>query len=347
MGSSESIPDQSGRHSKKNAWKALKHLTRAIEKERIMIIDGGTATGVEKLGGKLSSNGWSCRLQCTHPDLLQQVHEQYIHAGADIIIANTYATNSNVLSYIGRETETEMTILKAIQLAQQAKDKVNKPDKRPWIVASISTHPPNMGGERNLEDFGNYLPEKQSLVAYIEAANIITQSNADLLWLEMINDFKHGFKAIQAAKQTGWPFFLGISTRTSDDGKPYFRNFMLPINKRLIFNTDNLNKLIEECGENLRGINIMHTGVNAISATLQVIKDHGWNGILGVYPEYGEVIFSDNHKTQWQAPRLEFKLLLPQITQWIEHNQVSMIGGCCGFGPDYIQALHSMKKNYR
>jgi len=42
---------------------------------------------------QMNDKGWSCGAQLEHPGVLYDVHRDYLKAGADIIIANTYATN--------------------------------------------------------------------------------------------------------------------------------------------------------------------------------------------------------------------------------------------------------------
>ena len=100
-----------------DAWQAWTDLERTLGQGRLLIIDGATGTQVEKKGGAMNQHGWSCAAQLFVPDLVQEVHQDYIHAGADIVIANTYATNRNVMAGAGLAERTEEAITTAIDIA--------------------------------------------------------------------------------------------------------------------------------------------------------------------------------------------------------------------------------------
>ena len=64
--------------------------TRLANGERILI-DGGTGSEVERQGAEMITGAWSGATALTHPDIVRDVHEQFIAAGAEVIFANTYA----------------------------------------------------------------------------------------------------------------------------------------------------------------------------------------------------------------------------------------------------------------
>ncbi len=55
----------------------------------------------------MDDKGWSCCAQLQIPDIVRQVHVNYINSGASIITANTYATNKNVMGPAGYGERTD------------------------------------------------------------------------------------------------------------------------------------------------------------------------------------------------------------------------------------------------
>ena len=57
-----------------------------LERQGVVILDGGLATELEAQGWDLNHRLWSARLLMTHPEAIQKVHLSYLEAGADCII---------------------------------------------------------------------------------------------------------------------------------------------------------------------------------------------------------------------------------------------------------------------
>ena len=72
-----------------------------LKGDKPVIIDGGTGTEMEKRGAKMEDKGWSASCTLTAPDLLRSIHEDYIKAGAEVIITNTFSTAKHVLGMRG------------------------------------------------------------------------------------------------------------------------------------------------------------------------------------------------------------------------------------------------------
>jgi len=73
----------------------------------IIILDGATGTQLERLGAPMHSGVWCAAAIGSHPQLVRQVHEEYIAVGADIITTNTYASGRASLAKSGLEVHFE------------------------------------------------------------------------------------------------------------------------------------------------------------------------------------------------------------------------------------------------
>ena len=68
----------------------------------LVIIDGGMGSQLQADGVPMDDVAWSARANLERPDVVQQVHEAYIRAGAEVIIANTFAAGRAALEPAGR-----------------------------------------------------------------------------------------------------------------------------------------------------------------------------------------------------------------------------------------------------
>ena len=64
-----------------------------LRNQEIIVLDGAVGSEIERFGGAMSSSAWCGVANKTHPEVVRRVHEEYIRAGADVVTANTFATN--------------------------------------------------------------------------------------------------------------------------------------------------------------------------------------------------------------------------------------------------------------
>ena len=64
---------------------------------RCVLIDGATATELERRGVPQIKNAWNGGGAISHPEILQDIHQQYIRLGARVIISNTFANCKHTL----------------------------------------------------------------------------------------------------------------------------------------------------------------------------------------------------------------------------------------------------------
>ena len=72
-------------------------LMQRIENGEQILIDGATGSEVERRGATRLEHTWSGGGTLTHPDMVREIHEDYIRIGANIIISNTFGTSRHIL----------------------------------------------------------------------------------------------------------------------------------------------------------------------------------------------------------------------------------------------------------
>src|SRR3954467_13427232 len=86
----------------------------------MIILDGGTGTLIQVLGAPMDDETWGADANLTHPEIVREAHRQYLAAGAEVLIANTYATSPLQLHAIGRDGDVPVIDAAALRSAREA-----------------------------------------------------------------------------------------------------------------------------------------------------------------------------------------------------------------------------------
>ncbi|MEQ9349357.1 MAG: homocysteine S-methyltransferase family protein, partial [Alphaproteobacteria bacterium] len=177
----------------------------------LILLDGAMGTELERRGVPMNGVAWSAEALDTHPHLVRRIHEDFIRAGADIHIANTFACARHVLEPAGLGHRTEDYNRRAVRLAREAV--ASAADGRPvWIAGSVSSF-----AERG--DRGK-APESAALRRiYDEQIGYLLDEGVDLLVLEMLAEPRISRIIVEAAAASGLPLLLGVTCRWGADNK--------------------------------------------------------------------------------------------------------------------------------
>jgi len=93
-----------------------------------LLIDGATGTEIERRGVPMVDHGWNGGGTLTHPEIVRQVHEDYIRCGAQVVISNTFSTSRHVLQDAGLEQHFELLNRRGVELAVEARNNMGTPD---------------------------------------------------------------------------------------------------------------------------------------------------------------------------------------------------------------------------
>src|SRR4029077_5221760 len=85
---------------------------------------------------------WSAAALVTHPETVRSVHEDYLRAGAEVLIANSFATSRHVLTAAGLGDRVQELNRRSIELAKEAVGRAAL-DRPVWIAGSISRFVPS------------------------------------------------------------------------------------------------------------------------------------------------------------------------------------------------------------
>ena len=165
-----------------------------IARQTPLIVDGALATEMETRGADLHDSLWSARYLFAQPQLIYDVHADYIAAGADIVITASYqATIAGFLARGWTQSQAEQLIHTAVSIAQSARDAwwsanaATTPRLRPLVAGSIGPYGAYTadGGEYR----GNYGLSRDELKNFHrERMRILVAAGVDCLACETIPD---------------------------------------------------------------------------------------------------------------------------------------------------------------
>ncbi len=288
-----------------------------LEADQIVLIDGATGTELQRRGVPMDKLAWSGAAVLTHPDVVRETHEDYIRAGAKVVITNTFGSTRQMLEPAGYGDQVEAVNRGAVKLARQARD--NVAEQAVAVAGSISTEPPGF-------DRDAFLPPEMELEAYREAAGLLADAGVDLIALEMMVETEHASLALQAAFETKLPVWLGVGCRKTEGGR------IVSFDLTDLELSTVLEALIPK-GPTV--VNIMHSEIAAVPEAIEMVRRR-WSGPIGVYPESG--FFT---KPNWNfVDVISPDDLVTEALGWVAAG-VRLPGGCCGTSPDHIKALQA------
>ena len=216
-------------------------LIKEMHLGKCIMIDGATGTELERRGVPQIPNAWNGGGALSHPEILEQIHKEYIELGAKIIITNTFATGKHTLEDANQIHNFEKLNSEGVLIAKRACKEVNKS----CLIA----------GGISYWTFTKNKPLLKILKSNVKDQALIFKKNGvDLLILEMMEDIKRMMVTLEGAKNVNLPIWVGLSCKKDSFGKVVLLNGD-PLEKEI----DNLNN------KNVDLINIMNTEIPLIN----------------------------------------------------------------------------------
>ncbi len=300
-------------------------LDERLRQDSVVIMDGGTGTEIQRRGYGMDERVWCGIAHMSEPDGVRGVHEDYIGAGAEIIIANTFATSRPVLESAGLGDDFVAINRRAVEIAVEAR--ARSADGPVWIAGSISSWAALNDGETTLRG--------ETIEAdYRRQAEVLAEAGADVIVAEMMLDVEGASPVVRAAAGAGLPLWVGFSATLTDDGSVV--GYRRPFRDETMELEDfaGLVDSILAIGGDVAGV--MHSDVAATGPGLEVLSAR-WTGPTMAYAETG--LFAPPH---WQFKQAVSPAEYAEAAaSWVTDQGVQIVGGCCGTGPEHIRELRA------
>lgn len=299
-----------------------------LEQQPFLVLDGSLSSELEKLGADLHDPLWSAKILVEAPDLIRQVHDIYLMAGADIICTSTYQASFAGFSRRGIDVEAATALFGlSVELAREVfwSDANNRRGRQfPLIAASLGPYGAHLAD--GSEYRGDYDLGLDDLIDWHrpQMTAIHRHGGADLLLFETIPSLleakaiAHLLKQEFPAQDTMISFSVADGSHISGGEK------------------------FAEAVEYLSGISqVVAIGINCTAPRLisELLSEGRTLTVkpLMVYPNSGEYWNAAAHC--WHGAG-DLEAFSHMVGQWYQQG-AGIIGGCCRTGPEHTQQIRA------
>jgi 5-methyltetrahydrofolate--homocysteine methyltransferase len=311
---------------------ALGELAELLDR-KIAVLDGAWGTMIQSkqlapadyrlAGHDRDTVGDPDLLAITRPDVLLDVHRQYLAAGADITTTNTFTATSFGQADYGLEGRVHEMNVRAAQLARQAADEAGRTSagSRKYVAGSVGPLNVTLSMSPKVEDPAfRALTFDQAVASYAEQVAALAEGGVDLLLIETIFDTLNAKAAIKAAIETAPHLPLWLSVTIVD------------LSGRTLSG-----QTVEAFWNSVRHANPLVVGVNC-SLGGKEIRPHiaELARIAGTYTAcYPNAGLPNAFGGYDEAPADTAH----HLRQFAAEGMVNIVGGCCGTTPAHIAAI--------
>ncbi|MEX2463032.1 MAG: methionine synthase [Balneolaceae bacterium] len=325
------------------------HPLYSLLKKRILTLDGAMGTMIQ--GYQLTEDdfrgshfaehsddlkGNNDLLCITQPDIIREIHSNFLSAGADILETNTFSANPISQKDYNLQDSTYEINLAAARVAREAADEftAKNPDKPRFVAGAIGPTNVTLSLSPDVEDPGYRATSFDQLAAaYTEQLRGLLDGGVDTLLVETVFDTLNCKAAIYAIHQ-------------------YCRK----VNKQIPIMVSGT--IVDQSGRTLSGqtteafwISVQHTnpllsiGLNCALGSkqmrpyIQELSNHA-TCYTSLYPNAG---LPDEMGEYNESP----DYMAAQIRDYATEGFVNIVGGCCGTTPEHIRAMAEEAKRHK
>jgi len=286
---------------------------------KVTLLDGGLGQELLRRSSRPRTPLWSADVMLNEPELVRDLHVDYIKSGASVVTLNTYSATPERLQRDGAFEHLEALHQSAMSAARQAIEFANVPG-----VTIAACLPPLVASYR--PDVS--LPYEETLDTYRRLVALQAPA-ADLYLCETMASISDALAAATAALERGKPVWLALTV--SDEQPEQLRS-----GEALSDAMDKLAPL------GLEAILLNCSHPEAINAAWPVLRGKGQR--IGAYAN--AFVSVKDLQPGGTVEVLQARKDLDPV-DYAEHamgwvnNGASIVGGCCEVGPDHIKALHT------
>lgn len=286
----------------------------------VILLDGGTSLELLRRSDNKTPRHWSAEYLLSEPDLVRQVHLDYILAGAKIITTNTYSASFTRMAMVNAEKRVPELQRIACQLAQEAREEAGSLGQDVLIAGCL---PPLNGTYRpdRVREFETNQAEYRAL-AELQAPYV------DLFLCETLSTVEEARAAVAGAEPCQLPIWVGLSLM---DHGPWLRSAE-PISAAVnALRQLHVNAILANC-----------CPPETITSAMQALCQSGIpaGGYANGFVEIPKTFLPGKTREQLVSRTdLGPESYADFVDQWI-HKGARIVGGCCEVGPAHIRVIH-------
>ena len=314
---------------------------KELLKQRIVLLDGAMGTMIQRAGlseadfrGERYADvdcemkGCNDILVLTRPDVIADIHRQYLEAGADIIETDTFNANAISLSDYGVESDVYEINVEAARLAKRV---VAECVSAKWVAGSVGPTNKSLSMSPSVENPAERNMSWSQLVdAYITQMRGLIDGGVDVLLIETVFDTLNAKAALWAADEAmrmcGRKVPVMLSATLTESGRTLsgqtIEAFLASVRH------SNVMSIGLNCGFGAEGMTSWLERLSSIAGcAVSAYPNAGLPNEMGEYDETPDT-------------------MAQHVRVMLEKGVVNIIGGCCGTTPDHIKAIADVAKQY-
>lgn len=277
------------------------HLERVLRGRDLLVQDGAIGTQLQAKG--LAANGSIPDLAClTNPDIVTEVHREYVEAGAEMVTTNSFGANALKL---GGAASVEEVCAAAVACAKASGAR--------YVAGSMGP----LGAL--LEPFGE-VPFERAYELFLQQARALAAAGADVLTIETMSDVREAKAALLAAREAC--------------DLPVFASVTYGANGRTLFGTPPAAAaaILSSLGADVLGVNCSLGPRELLPIARELARASRCP--VAVRPNAGMPRLEEGRAVYDVQPD-EFAECMALMLD----AGVSVMGGCCGTNPAFTRAL--------
>ena len=285
------------------------------------ILDGGMGQELVKRARHQLTPLWSADVLRDHPDLVVDVHRDFIKAGADVITLSSYAATPTRLAKYNRQNEFKALQESAVLAARQACDDMEQP---PLIAGTL---PPLPGSYRPSER----LSSQSSQEEYQQIAEQ-QYKHVDLFLCETMASIEEACISTSVAMKSGLPVWTSFTVNETNGS--FLRSGELVNEAAKAVLAEGASALLINCSP-------PEATTQALGELAPLADTFGAyaNGFVTVEPYQGHATVDVLKSREEINPQTyaEFGI------EWLSMGAM-ILGGCCEIGPEHIAEIYNLRE---
>ena len=282
-----------------------------------LLADGATGTNLFAMG--LEAGDAPELWNEDHPDRIRALHRNFIEAGSDIVLSNSFGGNAYRLKLHNAQNRVHELNVKAAQLARMEADAVDQP----VIVAG------SMGPTGEIFEPVGTLTHERGVAAFAEQAKALEEGGADVLWIETISSEEEFRAAVEGARTTGLPVVATMSFDTNG-------RTMMGLTPAAYAALASAQKAAPDAiGANCG------TGAAELIATVLGMTEADATAVVVAKGNCGIPAWMDGHIHYDGTPEL-----MADYARLALDAGAKIIGGCCGTTYEHVRAMRNSLESY-
>jgi 5-methyltetrahydrofolate--homocysteine methyltransferase len=296
----------------------------AAVRERVVIFDGAFGTWVQNQElseddfGGASLEGCNEQLVLSRPDVIRQMHDEFLSVGVDAVETATFGAFPVVLAEYGIPEQTRELNATAARIAREVASGHSTPDRPRFVIGSVGpgTKLPSLGHIRFAELRDAYVPQMEGLL----------DGGVDAILVETVQDLLQGKAAIAAAR---------TAMQRAGATVPLMVQVTVETTGRMLLGSEIGAALttLEALRPDVIGLNCA-TGPAEMAEHVRYLGQHA-RTFISCLPNAGLPSVVDG--------RTHYDLTPDQLAEaherFVSEFGVNIVGGCCGTTPEHLKAV--------